>query len=677
MIKAPNAEAFLQLVAQRQPPPQQPDRLAVLDTSAIYDQIRSRLERPSPGLRMEELFRLKKTITMAALAGLAPKEAVTAIYGIWDAAKLCPAVPSLSDAQPWAAAIDLALSAAVHWDSGKYHLDHFSREHAVIHAALRLQKQGFAFDLVEGGVAVHTTAFKQAFARIDGLVAGLGGRAVAGRIIHEYVRARRMFDGSFLYGRNVDQIGNARLPLIPWHYLFQLAMKHVHRQPSSATAQQDWPTLVELARDLCATFDVEPYSAFDGLDMWLKGLQDTLQDLVLYDELFSFQQWQPRYAGELIDSWLVFMTSRGYPLPDQPVVTWCALVGSLMKAAADDRFIVAAPIDFIQAGVDFGTASEMMTAMAAGSDSLNRDYVTPFDTPKRTAPYVPLVRITGDLYLVPPRAILARALYEWFYKRLREAPVNKRNPPPDTLDNTMGAALEQLAALSVGEVTHDTIIAGRKYRDPLSGKVPEIDVLVETPERIFLIECKKKPLTNLARGGSTLHAVIDLSKALLQMLVQLARHEKVLRSQGHIEFLDGSKVFLNGREVEKIALTMLDHGSLQDRMILSNVICGLFGRQLKAVTTEHQPLLKEVNETLEELHIELTALAGAAEDGDVGELMRVYALGAWWLGIDVLHYLSRTHRDLWSALRPLRHLTFRTGDMLTEIAYLHQAKMME
>lgn len=626
---------------------------------------------------MEELFRLKKTITMAALADLAPREAVTAICGIWDAAKQCPAVPSLSDAQPWAAAIELALSAAVHWDSGKYHLDHFSREHAVIQAALRLEKQGFAFDLFEGGVAVHTTAFKHACARIDGLVAGLGGRAVADRIIREYVRARRMFDGSFLYGRSVDQIGNARLPSIPWHYLFQLAMKHVHRQPSSATAQQDWPALVELARDLCATFDVEPYSAFDGLDMWPKGLQDTLQDLVIYDELFSFQQWQPRYAGELIDAWLVFMTSRGYPLPDQPVGTWCALVGSLMKAAADDRFIVAAPIDFIQAGIDFGTASEMMTAMAAGSNTLNRDYVTPLDTPKRTAPYVPLVRITGDMYLVPPRAILARALYEWFYKRLREAPVDKRNPPPDTLDNTMGAALEHLAALSVRDVAHDTIIAGRKYRDPLSGKVPEIDVLIETSARIFLIECKKKPLTNLARGGSTLHAVIDLSKALLQMLVQLARHEKVLRSQGHIEFLDGSKVFLNGREVEKIALTMLDHGSLQDRMILSNVIRGLFGRQLKAVTTEHQPLLKEVNETLEELQTELTALAGAAEDGDVGELLRVYALGAWWLGIDVLHYLSRTHRDLWSALRPLRHLTFRTGDMLTEIAYLDQAKMMK
>lgn len=677
MINAPNAETFLRLVEQRQPPPQQPERSAVLDTSVIYDEIRSTLERPSPGLRIEELFRLKKTITMAALADLAPKEAVTAIYGIWDAAKLCLAVPSLSDDQPWATAIDLALSAAVYWDFGTYHLDHFSREHAVIHAALRLEKQGFGFDLLEGGVAVHTTAFKHACARIDGLVAGLGGRAVADRIFQEYVRTGRIFDGSFLYGRRVDQIGNIRFPSIPWHYLFQLAMKHVHRQPSSATPQLDWPLLIELARDLCATFDVEPYSAFDGIDMAPKGLQDTLQDLVLYDELFSFQQWQPRYAGALIDAWLSFMASNGYSLPDQPLATWCALAGSLLKAAADDRFVVTAPSDLIYAGLGFGTASAMMTAMAAESDKPNRDYVTPLDTPKRSAPYVPLVRIVGDLYLAPPRALLARALYEWFYKRFRETPVDKRSPPPETLDNTMGAALEHLAAVSVQGVAHDTIIPGRKYRDPSSGKIPEIDVLVETPERIFLIECKKKPLTNLARGGSTLHAVIDLSKALLQMLVQLARHEKVLRSQGHIEFLDGSKVFLGGRKVEKIAVTMLDHGSLQDRKIISNVVLGLFGRQLSASMSEHQPLLKDVNETLEELQAELVELAGAAKGGDVGELLRVFALGTWWLGLDGLGYLCGTHTDLWSALRPLRQVTFRTGDMMTEMAYLRQAKMLK
>lgn len=674
MIKAPNVQAFLRLLEKRELPAKTLDGSVALDGATIFGQIKNILERPAPGLRNEDLFRLKKTIKMAAIAGRAPAVAVTAINCIWDATKLSTALVPLTDFEPWSRAIDLALAAAVHWDSGQYHLERFSREHAVAHAAERLKNQGYTFDLLEGGIALDAAAFKRACARIDGLVAGLGGRAVAERIVREYVRTDRMFDGSFLYGRNVDQIGNARLPSIPWHYLFQLAMKHIHRQPSSTTAQQDWSVVVDLARDLCATLDVEPYSAYDGIDIAPKGLQDTLQDLVLYDELFSFQQWQPRYASELMDAWLSFMASKGYPVPDQTMANWCTLSGSLLKAAADDMFVVTAPT--AHADIDFAAAAAMLSSMATGSDNLNHGYATPLDTAKRTAPYVPLIKIVGDLYLIPPRALLARALYEWFYKRMREAPVSKVNPPPDTLDNTMGAALEHQAALVVRGVNHDAIIAGRKYRDPLSGKIPEIDVLVETSERIFLIECKKKPLTNLARGGSSLHAIIDLSKALLDMLVQLARHEKVLRSQGRIDFLDGSSISLNGRAVEKIAVTMLDHGSLQDRMVISSIVRGLFGRQLLAASSDDQTLLQGVNKTLTDLQAELTSLAGAAEGGDVGELLRVYALGTWWLGLDALHYLSRTHRDLWAALRPLRHLTFRTGDMMTEIAYLRRAKMI-
>ena len=48
-----------------------------------------------------------------------------------------------------------------------------------------------------------------------------------------------------------------------------------------------------------------------------------------------------------------------------------------MNAAADDRFIIAAPIDFIQAGVAFGTASGengLLKAYRKGSATFN-DYV--------------------------------------------------------------------------------------------------------------------------------------------------------------------------------------------------------------------------------------------------------------------------------------------------------------
>ena len=48
------------------------------------------------------------------------------------------------------------------------------------------------------------------------------------------------------------------------------------------------------------------------------------------------------------------------------------------------------------------------------------------------------------------------------------------------------------------------------------------------------------------------------------MLVQMTHHEIVLHTKGSIKFLDKKELVFGGREVERIAVTMLDHGSLQN-----------------------------------------------------------------------------------------------------------------
>jgi hypothetical protein len=62
--------------------------------------------------------------------------------------------------------------------------------------------------------------------------------------------------------------------------------------------------LVELARDFAAVFDVEAYDIFDGMFLGAPNFHQGLNDRVLYDELFAFQQWQPKVAARLFASWL-------------------------------------------------------------------------------------------------------------------------------------------------------------------------------------------------------------------------------------------------------------------------------------------------------------------------------------------------------------------------------------
>jgi hypothetical protein len=129
---------------------------------------------------------------------------------------------------------------------------------------------------------------------------------------------------------------------------------------------------------------------------------------------------------------------------------------------------------------------------------------------------------------------------------------------------------------------------------------------------------------------------------------------------------------LNERDIEKIAVTMLDHGSLQDRVLLGGLVRGLFGVQLKTSSPRHDTLLAPVNKTLATLQAELTSLAAAGFGGDINKAVHSFGMSTWWLGIDTLTYLCRENPDLWSALKPLRHLSFRTGDIMTEIHYVKQ-----
>jgi hypothetical protein len=102
----------------------------------------------------------------------------------------------------------------------------------------------------------------------------------------------------------------------------------------------------------------------------------------------------------------------------------------------------------------------------------------------------------------------------------------------------MGKALERVTVKVLAEFgLHPTIFNG-EYAGKWKGGPPEVDIALETDERIFLIECTKKPLTTAARGGSTISALQDLDGSFLKLLQQLARHEAELRTKGAISFAD-------------------------------------------------------------------------------------------------------------------------------------------
>ena len=139
----------------------------------------------------------------------------------------------------------------------------------------------------------------------------------------------------------------------------------------------------------------------------------------------------------------------------------------------------------------------------------------------------------------------------------------------------MGTAIERVVADALRAHNLNVTIQGSKYSmpDPLTGSNQdgECDVVVESPEFIVFLETKKKPHRRLSATGNALANLIDLSGSLFDAQAQLARHERILLHHGHIQFEDGRRFNMNGRSIERIALTLLDYGSLQDKFLLKQL----------------------------------------------------------------------------------------------------------
>jgi hypothetical protein len=296
-------------------------------------------------------------------------------------------------------------------------------------------------------------------------------------------------------------------------------------------------------------------------------------------------------------------------------------------------------------------------------EKLNRGYLTPLDTSRRNAPYFPIYEIAEGLYVLPPRAIVGRALFERVFSVLREARVRD-------VENLMGKALELLTVDAVALTNGRTTAEGKKYKRDGQKKgesPPEIDVANETDSRLYLFECKSKALTNAARGGNSLNALLDFAKAFLHPLIQANGHEIQLRSGG-IEFLDGGGIDLAGREVDRIAVSMTDHGSMQDRTFLRAIVSSLWGVRLTAQDPALRAQVDEFNDKyLSRIQRGIEAICELS-NGPKERFLRMYLHNCCWLSIDQLFYLCRRSPDLREALSPLRSIAFGTGDMMAELA---------
>jgi hypothetical protein len=641
--------------------------------NADQDKIRALLSREHGGWLGDVPFTLKKPLQILFTLGRASEEQYLVLSDICDALNRdrprC--VATFDESELWQQAISIARA---------YHplrqgaVVVSSRVRAVAKAIQQIEARGFPVQITTFGPTLSAEALNAICSRISDGIRRVGGRTFVDAIFNWYSANRRVYHGSFLFGRDVDQFGRLREPSIPWHYLYNLALPHFASAKQTNTTQADLSEAIELARDMASVFDVESYVIYENMGgVGHSSFHQSILDRVMYDELFAFQQWQPEVAGHLFRVLFEHLREQGCKMPHANAEQWIAFSNALLMSASETSMILRHPSECVSASVDAQLSAKLFAALAIPLKDANSGYLTPRDTLRRSAPDHPFYSYSTDFYLLPPRAILARGLYEGVHRLLR-----KRNDEGH-LDNWLGEALERMTVDTIAQFGHEPAIVHQKYRTPGQRKRDaafDIDVAETTDHDVFLLECKKKGLTDNARGGNTLHAIIDFANGFLRPLIQANRHEAELRSVKGLTLLDGRVFKLEGRNLIRLAITMTDHGSMQDRPFLRGMIGALWGTTL----TSGDPALQKEADKVSGLVATLTGgierLASLAGE-ELTDYSPAYAGGCWFLGIDQLRFLCSKSTDLRRALSPMGSITYGTGDIMTELAHADRTGLLK
>jgi hypothetical protein len=278
--------------------------------------------------------------------------------------------------------------------------------------------------------------------------------------------------------------------------------------------------------------------------------------------------------------------------------------------------------------------NKVLTLYSHTLNSVNLDFQIPQDISKvkleNYFQHKPLIRLSNNEYLFTNSSICSPAFYEAIILIIFEVKekiisevkeeINSEiyKKVGNKVDNQIHKRLEKKIEDKIdgeireklGKNTEDFIKKELEKRGievksgHYDGSPDEIDILVEASDTLIFFEVKRKPLTRGARSGNDFALLIDLSKSLLASQFQINKHEIFIRNNGYISLKnDHSICQLNGRNIARVSVTLLDFGGFQDRTTIFDFLTNMLNAQLKLdgienLSTKDAKDLKELQEKL-------------------------------------------------------------------------------
>lgn len=469
-------------------------------------------------------------------------------------------------------------------------------------AAKRLMAWGFSFERRDGVLRFEPESERRILSEIDRRIESFGGLALARRIFGAITGSYDPAQERHHVTRRPTNSGDGK-PQVPFGYLLQLAAKHPLGRRPLRKSPQHLERIVELATDYAAVMEVQPYGMEHFIGRDAITMFQTLREIAVYDTLFCLPQLRPRDAimiaeGILDGIHVPVPLGSGWTMADAFKVSHAIVESSngTRGPQSIDLADIARRCPGISQQTIFRTLRDALSHSEAGT---NQGLLNPTSAgldDKRSGPGIdffdrPLLNLGGNRFELLDRSMCAPAF-------INALLAHAASSITDFGSKHAGAGIEMMLRRSF-EARGVKTKAG-KYS--VGGETFDCDLIVETAEKVILFEVKKKALTATARAGFDVSVILDLANSALRAQTQAAQHELRLRRGAILKLTeaDGTthELSLAGRDVERVAVSLPDFGSFQDRQVLMGFLHSQMEAEYSVSASQYEDEFKKLAKLL-------------------------------------------------------------------------------
>lgn len=472
---------------------------------------------------------------------------------------------------------------------------------------------------------------------------------------------------------NTQNVYTAPSQMIPYNYMLNVGLKNLSNSGKQSCQNSNYyNNTVELFKKTCfAVMEVQSYSIWEDIFHKDKSPLDYLRDLIYRESVFDLHQSSMNFVVKFI----VYISKEGCEYDTKlpfPLSHFSKIINYIVHFFDRHKFVVISKSQLKLKKMPIREIIEVLNFCSQPIAKFNENFCSPTDYDNVNFWFYPIAKIDDDKWMLLPKTIASRCLYEAFLNWIRVK--------DNSIDQKVGTYMESFLRYQFN--MHNIKMQSGDYEmnDKSKG---ECDGLIESPKAILLLEMKKKPLVRASRKGDKTYILIDIADSLLASQVQNFRTSIAIKD-GVLKLKNEnteSEIHHNNRTIERITITLFPFGDIQNRILLEQILRILCSHKFTITTNANTTLSEDEKKEIKRIQDSYKKLEKRQKELDKYlQLIDVDKpfFNCWFLDIEKILYLLKgvnTVEQFTEKLLSMKYVSFGTYDFYNEDIYRKQIKL--